>query len=208
MVALRGVSFVVPAGSCLLLAGPNGAGKTTLLRILATALRPTEGRARVCGRDVVREADRVRELCAYLGSSSGVYGALSGRENLHFAADMAGRPRAAADRWLERVGLVPVAHRPAATYSLGMRRRLSLARVGLLEPAVLLADEPFVGLDEAGVGLVRELVDEVRRRGGGVVLATHDWDRAQPLGDRVLLLRDGRPQTEGACAAASAGGLR
>jgi ABC-type multidrug transport system ATPase subunit len=109
---------------------------------------------------------------------------------------MAGRPRALANRWLERVGLGSVADRPVATYSLGMRRRLALARVGLLEPAVLLADEPFVGLDEEGVGLVRELVDEVRRRGGGVILATHDWDRAQPLGDRVLVLRDGRPQPQ------------
>ncbi len=195
VVALRGVSLTVPAGTCLLLAGPNGAGKTTLLRILATALRPTEGRARVCGWDVVREASRVREVCAYLGSG-GAYTALSGRENLHFAADMAGRPRALANRWLERVGLGSVADRPVATYSLGMRRRLALARVGLLEPAVLLADEPFVGLDEEGVGLVRELVDEVRRRGGGVILATHDWDRAQPLGDRVLVLRDGRPQPQ------------
>ncbi len=208
VVALQDVSFTVPAGTCLLLAGPNGAGKTTLLRILATSLRPTTGRARVCGWDVVREANQVREVCAYLGSSPGTYAALTGRENLHFAADMSGRPRRLADEWLERVGLGVVAHRPVASYSLGMRRRLALARVGLLQPAVLLADEPFLGLDEEGVGIVHELVHEVRRLGGGVILATHDWDRAQPLGDQVLVLRDGRPQPQTVPMEMTSGGVR
>jgi heme ABC exporter ATP-binding subunit CcmA len=192
VVALEDVSFRVREGSCLLLTGPNGSGKTTLLRILATALRPTRGRAWVCGHDVVSEGHRVREVCAYLGTSPGVYGGLTGLENLQLAADLCGRARQRAADLLERVGLQPAAHRLVSTYSLGMRRRLALARVFLQQPQVLLLDEPFVGLDNEGARLVRELVADVKERAGAVVLATHDRDRAGGLYDAVGELRAGQ----------------
>jgi heme ABC exporter ATP-binding subunit CcmA len=191
VVALRDVWLRVEAGSCLLLAGPNGAGKTTLLRVLATALRPTAGRAWVCGYDVVSQGFRVREVCAYLGTAAGVYAALTGWENLCFAADLCSRPRAVARELLARVGLEAVAHRAVSTYSLGMRRRLALARVFLQEPRVLLLDEPFVGLDEPGARLVEELVREVKGRDGAVVLATHERERARRMCDAVAVLDSG-----------------
>ncbi|MCS7236533.1 MAG: heme ABC exporter ATP-binding protein CcmA [Armatimonadota bacterium] len=192
VVALEDVSFRVREGSCLLLTGPNGSGKTTLLRILATALRPTRGRAWVCGHDVVSEGHRVREVCAYLGASSGVYGGLTGLENLQLAADLCGRPRERVPELVERVGLQPAAHRLVSTYSLGMRRRLALARLFLQGPQVLLLDEPFVGLDSEGARLVRELVSSVKEQGGAVVLATHDRDRAGGLYDAVAELQAGQ----------------
>ncbi len=191
VVALHDVWLRVREGSCLLLAGPNGAGKTTLLRILATALRPTAGRAWVCGYDVISQGPRVREVCAYLGPAPGLYSALTGWENLCFAADLCGRPRALARQLMARVGLEGVAHRAVGTYSLGMRRRLALARVFLQEPRALFLDEPFVGLDEPGVRLVEELVREVKARGGAVVLATHERERAWRMSDAVAVLRSG-----------------
>lgn len=192
VVALDGVTLRVPEGRCLLLLGPNGSGKTTLLRVLATALRPTAGRAWVCGHDVVSDGHRVREVCAYLGTSPGVYAALSGFENLCFVADLCGKPRRRVPEVLARVGLQDVAHRPVAGYSLGMRRRLALARVFLQEPRVVLLDEPFVGLDDEGAALVRELVAEVQSRGGAAVVATHDRDRALGFCDAVAELAAGR----------------
>ncbi|MFN3284862.1 MAG: ABC transporter ATP-binding protein [bacterium] len=192
VVALRGVGLRVREGTCLLLLGPNGSGKTTLLRVLATALRPTEGRAWVWGYDVVSEGHRVREVCAYLGTSPGVYAGLTGFENLCLAADLCGRPRQRVPELLAWAGLEPVAHRLTGTYSLGMRRRLALARVRLQDPQVLLLDEPFVGLDEEGARLVGELVGGIKDRGGAVVLATHDHDRARVLCDAVAELDSGR----------------
>lgn len=192
VMALENVGLRVPAGQGLLLVGPNGSGKTTLLRILATALRPTAGRAWVCGYEVASEGHRVREVCAYLGTSPGLYGALTGWENLALVAELCGRPRSAARDALAWVGLEGVAHRPVGTYSLGMRRRLALARVCLQQPRVLLLDEPFVGLDEPGWQLVRELVEAVKRRGGAAVLATHDRDRARGMCEGVAELQSGR----------------
>ncbi len=192
VVALRGVGLRVREGTCLLLVGPNGSGKTTLLRVLATALRPTEGRAWVGGYDVVSEGHRVREVCVYLGTSPGVYAGLTGFENLCLAADLCGRPRRQVPELLAWAGLEPVAYTLTGTYSLGMRRRLALARVRLQEPRVLLLDEPFVGLDEDGARLVSELVAGVKDRGGAVVLATHDHHRARALCDAVAELDSGR----------------
>jgi len=204
VVALRGVGLRVREGTCLLLLGPNGSGKTTLLRVLATALRPTEGRAWVCGYDVVSEGHRVRELCAFLGTSAGVYAGLTGFENLCLAADLCGRPRWQVAELLGWAGLEQVAHRPVRTYSLGMRRRLALARVRLQEPRVVLLDEPFVGLDEEGTRLVAELVTGVKKRGGAVVLATHDRDRARAVCDAVAELESGRLLSSGPAGLAGA----
>ncbi|MDR7447338.1 MAG: ATP-binding cassette domain-containing protein [Armatimonadota bacterium] len=204
VVALRGVGLRVGEGTCLLLLGPNGSGKTTLLRVLATALRPTEGRAWVCGYDVVSEGHRVRELCAFLGTSPGVYAGLTGFENLCLAADLCGRPRRQVAELLGWAGLEQVAHRLVRTYSLGMRRRLALARVRLQEPRVLLLDEPFVGLDEEGTRLVGELVTGIKKQKGAVVLATHDRHRARAVCDAVAELESGTLVSSGTAGLAGA----
>ncbi|MBI3975830.1 MAG: heme ABC exporter ATP-binding protein CcmA [Armatimonadetes bacterium] len=193
--ALRDLSLTVPAGSALLVVGPNGAGKTTLLRLLATALRPTAGGGTVFGCDLVREAEAVRRATVLVGAGGGMYGALSGEENLAFAAAMSGAPVGSAletAALLARVGLARVARQPVRTYSQGMRRRLALARAWLLRPRLLLLDDPFGGLDAEGTALVDALVAEVRAAGGAAVLATHEWERGLPLADRVIALADGR----------------
>lgn len=189
--AVRGVSLSLSPGSVLLLVGPNGSGKTTLLRLLATALRPTAGWAQIFGRDAVREAGAVREITAFVGSSPGLYGALSAIENLEFAAAMSGvrRPGVAS---LEAVGLNHVAHRPVRTFSQGMKRRLALARAWMRAPRLLLMDEPFNGLDADGLRVLEQFVNDVKNRRGSIVLATHEWERGLTLADSVIALVDGR----------------
>lgn len=189
--AVRTVSMTLSPGSVLLLAGANGSGKTTLLRLLATALRPTAGSARVFGHDIVREAGAVREIMAFVGTSTGLYGALSAIENLEFAAAMSG-VRSPGLTMLRSVGLDHVGRQPVRSFSQGMKRRLALARAWMRQPLLLLMDEPFNGLDEDGVSAVEQLVMSVTARGGSAVLATHDLERGLRLSDSVMALTNGQ----------------
>ncbi len=198
---MRDITLSVPAQSTLLIIGPNGAGKTTLLRLLATALRPSEGQVRIFGHDSAHDPEVMRSLIAFLGTAHGMYEALTAEENLAFAAAMSGRP-IPAPGWLDQYGLARVAHHPVRTFSQGMKRRLALARVALLEPKVLFLDEPFTGLDRDGSRLIETLMAEVKARGGSVVLATHEWERGLQLADAVTALAGGRQ-----IAASSASGL-
>lgn len=189
--AVRDVSITVPRRSVLLVVGPNGAGKTTLLRLLATAVRPSAGRAAIFGYDLVREADAVRRVTAFLGTSLGMYDALTARENLAFTAAMSGKPDIG-EAVLEHVGLGEVADRPVRTFSQGMKRRLALARPWVQAPRLLLLDDPFSGLDAQGNDLVDTLISDVIDRDGSVILATHEWGRGLSLADIVIALDRGR----------------
>lgn len=190
--AVRDVTFTLPPRSVLLVVGPNGSGKTTLLRLLATALRPTSGGAAVFGLDLVRDAASVRSMAALVGSAPGVYDLLTAAENLQFAAAMYGRPGEPVMPHLERAGLAGVAHRPVRTFSQGMKRRVALARAWLATPRLLLLDEPYGGLDRDGGQIVDVMVAETTRRGGSVVVATHEWERGVRVADMVLTLAAGR----------------
>ena len=201
--ALRDLSLTLSTASALLVVGPNGAGKTTLLRLLATSLRPSAGRTTVFGHDLVRDADAVRRITTYVGTTHGMYEGLTAKENLAFAAAMSGRPDQS-DAVLERVGLSLVAHKSLRTFSHGMKRRLALARAWMLAPRLLLLDDPFSGLDTEGTLLVDALVREVKSAGGSAVLATHEWERGLHLADLVIGLARGR-QVEAAPAAEVSG---
>ena len=183
-VALAGASIDVEAGRAVALLGPNGAGKTTLLRILATAIRPTFGRAEVDGLDVDRHPGLVRERVAYLSHATGLYDDLTARENLAFAATLLGTPDAAArvGRALADVGLAGRADDRVRGFSAGMRRRLALGRILLSQASVVLLDEPYAALDDDGMALVDLLVDAWREVGATVLIASHAADR---LRDRV-----------------------
>jgi len=189
---VRDVTFVLPPRSALLVVGPNGSGKTTLLRLLATALRPTSGGAAVFGLDLVRDAPAVRSITAFVGSALGAYDLLTAVENLQFAAAMYGRPGDPVMPHLERAGLAGVAHHPVRTFSQGMKRRLALARAWLATPRLLLLDDPYGGLDRDGGQIVDVMVAETTRRGGSVVVATHEWERGVRVADAVLALAAGR----------------
>jgi heme exporter protein A len=192
--AIRGVTLEAAAGEVLAIVGHNGSGKSTLLRIIATALRPSRGTAHVLGLDVTKHAGILRERVALLTHDVALYGDLTAEENLRFAARMLGRPadRATLDNILARVGLSHVADERARTFSSGMQRRLSIARLFLRTPDVLLLDEPFNSLDSDGVALVTTLVHETRRRGATVLLVAHDLSRGDVAADRVVAMAEGR----------------
>jgi len=191
--ALVDVSFRLRAGAVLVVAGRNGSGKSTLFRTLATAIRPDRGAATVHGFDLVRERYDVRRLVALLSHQSYLYESLTARENLAIAARFLGRGDI--DGMLDRVGLLPRADDAVATFSAGMRKRLSFARVLLQDPKVVLLDEPYGQLDPEGFVLVDEVVRGLRARGATVLMATHQVERGKGLADEFMLLEGGRVAT-------------
>jgi daunorubicin resistance ABC transporter ATP-binding subunit len=201
VVALDGLDLEVEAGSVFGLLGPNGAGKTTLVRILATLLRPTAGRARVLGRDVVAEPLAVRRRIGLAGQFAAVDAELTGRENVEMVARLYRLPgaeaRRRADEVLERFGLVEAAGRRASTYSGGMRRRLDLAAGLIGRPPVVLLDEPTTGLDPRSRQELWRIVDELHREGTTVLLTTQYLEEADRLAQRIALVDHGRIAAHG-----------
>ncbi|HUP21720.1 MAG TPA: heme ABC exporter ATP-binding protein CcmA [Thermoanaerobaculia bacterium] len=198
--ALAHVDLEVAAGDLVLLAGANGSGKTTLLRLIAGLLRPSAGSLRVFGLDPVAEPLAVRRRLSVVGHQPFLYGELSARETLALWNRLLERPWPAATipELLEAVGLEDAASREVRTFSAGMRKRLSLARVRLERPRLLLLDEPFAALDQDGQDLVDRWISEFRDDGGAVVMASHDLSRASGHGARAVLLRSGQAVWTGA----------
>jgi heme exporter protein A len=199
--ALVRVSFRLAKGEIAMLAGRNGSGKSTLLRVLATALRPDLGTARVAGLDTVADRDEVRRRVALLDHRSHVYDVLSALENLEILSRFLGDGSLNRERLmavLDEVGLADRAGDPVAAFSAGMRKRLSLARVLLKTPEVALLDEPYGELDPPGFRLVDGVLDRLRRRGATVLMATHLVERGREHCDRALVLSGGGVEWDGA----------
>ena len=170
---LRGLTFSLPRGGCLLVTGPNGSGKTTLLRLLAGLTAPTRGTLTV---------DAMRSRLGYLAHEPLLYRELTGLENLELFGRLYRIPerRERIGMLLERFGIWEARGEPVADYSRGMVQRLALCRALLHEPELLVLDEPFTALDEQGAELLdRELASLAGE--ATLVVSTHDPDRMEPL---------------------------
>jgi heme ABC exporter ATP-binding subunit CcmA len=191
---LEGVSLDVHGGETVGLLGPNGTGKTTLLKILATVIRPTRGAARVAGHDCTREREHVRREVGLLAHESHLYNDLTAMENLAFWQRFAGeRVRTDSLRAvLAEVELDDCADLRVRTFSAGMKRRLSLARLCLGHPRVLLLDEPFSSLDQRARKWLEQYLQAFAARGGTILMATHAFGRELDVADRLVILVGGR----------------
>ncbi|HEX7192714.1 MAG TPA: heme ABC exporter ATP-binding protein CcmA [Thermoanaerobaculia bacterium] len=190
--ALSDINFQAREGSVIMVAGRNGSGKSTLFRVLSTAIRPDRGRALVGGFNVLREREDVRKITALLSHYSYLYESLTARENLRVAAEHLGVGRNGLMSILERVNLAQRADDPVSTFSAGMRKRVSFARVLLQQPRVVMLDEPYGQLDPEGFVLVDEVVRELKAKGTTVLIATHQLERGASLADDALMLDAGR----------------
>ena len=196
-VAVDSLDLIVRRGEMLGLLGPNGAGKTTTIRVLNTLLPLQGGSIEVFGLDVRRQAMAVRRVLGYVPQQLSIEGALTGRENVAWFArlfDVPRRERAArVAEVLEMVDLTEAADRLAATFSGGMVRRLELAQALINRPALLVLDEPTVGLDPVARDSVWERVQQMQdEHGMTVLLTTHYMEEADALCDRVALMHRGR----------------
>ena len=202
--ALVDVSFHVPPATVVMVAGRNGAGKSTLFRVLSTAIRPDRGTATIGGFDIVRHRYDVRKVTAMLAHQSYLYEALTAKQNLEIVADHLGVSREGMGDLLEQVGLSSRADDAVSTFSAGMRKRLSFARVLLQKPSVVLLDEPYGALDPPGFDLVDRVILALKKRGTTILMATHQWERGAKLSDRALVLDQGRVTWQGPAAEALA----
>ncbi|MGI5169758.1 ATP-binding cassette domain-containing protein [Spirillospora sp. CA-253888] len=194
--AVRGIDFAVRPGEVFGFLGPNGAGKSTTINMLCTLLRPTAGRARVAGHDVVGERDDVRRNIGLVFQDPTLDGYLTGEQNLRFHAELYGVPRArTAERMrqvLEMVGLWDRRGDRVETYSGGMKRRLEIARGLLHSPRVLFLDEPTVGLDPQTRSSIWEYIRHLKDAEQiTIFLTTHYMDEAENC-DRIAIMEQGR----------------
>lgn len=201
--AVDGVDLQIPPGEIFGFLGPNGAGKSTTVRMLTTLLRPTGGRARVAGFDIVAEADSVRRNIGVALQDAAIDPLMTGAELLQLQAVLYGLPRSQhrtkANELLERVGLTAAADRRVGTYSGGMRRRLDLALSLIHEPSVLFLDEPTTGLDPMSRISLWEEIRRLNNDGTTVLLTTQYLEEADQLAERIaiidhgVIVRKGRP---------------
>jgi len=195
--AVVGVDLTAYAGDSTALLGRNGAGKSTTMRVLAGVVPPTAGSVVVAGRDVRVDPLAVKRHVGYCPDVGGLVPRATPWEHLQLAARLRRLPTGP-DGWeqrarhlLERFELASVAHRVTSGFSHGMGRRLSVVLAALHEPAVLLLDEPFDGVDPVGVEATMEIISDARARGACVLVSTHLRELAVEACTSVTVLRGG-----------------
>ena len=195
LLALNNLNLTIEEGDCFGFIGPNGAGKSTTIKILATLLQPTWGEARICGYVVGYESRKIRPLIGYVPDSFGAYEDMVVQEYLEFfgaAYDINGAKR---KQMVEDVlNLTDLAYKrdtQVDSLSKGMQQRLSLARVLLHDPKVLLLDEPASGLDPRARIEIRELLKELKKMGKTILISSHILPELADLCNKVGIIERG-----------------
>jgi ABC-2 type transport system ATP-binding protein len=199
--AVDGVSLKIEKGTVYAILGPNGAGKTTTVRMLATLLQPDAGHAHILGRDLVQQADAVRQLISLTGQFASLDEDLTGMENLIMIARLIGytrkKAKVRAEELLGAFDLEGAAKRQVKKYSGGMRRRIDIAASIIVKPKLLFLDEPTTGLDPRSRNQVWEIVRALTKTGTTVLLTTQYLDEADQLADQIAVIDQGRMIAEG-----------
>ncbi|MUK87866.1 ATP-binding cassette domain-containing protein [Ornithinibacillus sp. L9] len=196
---LKGVDFEVQRGEIFALLGSNGAGKTTAVNIFSTLLKPDGGEVSICGFDVQRNPEHVRQSISLTGQFAALDDMQTGRENLMMIAKLRGvsNPAQVTDNLLAKFNLTDAANRRADKYSGGMKRRLDIAMSLIGTPAVIFLDEPTTGLDPEARIEVWDTVKELSEGGTTILLTTQYLEEAEQLADRIAILHGGKIITTG-----------
>jgi ABC-2 type transport system ATP-binding protein len=196
--AVDDLSLTVPAGSIYGFIGPNGSGKTTTLRMIMHILLPDRGEIEVLGSTDTRAA---RDRVSYLPEERGLYKKMTIRRLLRYYARLKGGTRAgidaAIDEWMGRMELPGILDRQIETLSKGMSQKVQFVSTVVSNPALLILDEPFSGLDPVNQQVLKDAVLELRRRGTTVVFSTHDMATAEKMCDRIFMIFRGRKVLDG-----------
>ncbi len=182
---LNDISFSIPSGCIYGVVGNNGSGKTVLMKCICGFMKCDKGKILVNEKQVGREVDFPDRLGVII-ETPGFIPNLTGYKNLKILASLKGRiGKREIRETLEKVGLAPDMKKPVAKYSLGMRQRLGIAQAIMEDPAVLVLDEPFNGLDRYGVVEIRTLLKELKAEGKSILLASHNAQDIEELCDQV-----------------------
>jgi ABC-2 type transport system ATP-binding protein len=200
-IALKDVTFSVPAGQICGLLGPNGAGKTTLFRLLMGILKATEGKLLIDGRDAFEDRVEVKRLIGFLPDEPVFYSYLSGMEVLELSAAMHGLDvPATVSRIVPIMGKLRLAediNNYAEDYSRGMKKKLGLLLAMLHQPKLLVLDEPTNGLDVESIHLFYDLIFETAQRGTTVLFSTHLMDHVTKLCSHAVIINEGTVVAKG-----------
>jgi ABC-2 type transport system ATP-binding protein len=194
--ALDNLSLQVGKGELFGLLGPNGAGKTTTINILCGLLKPSSGKASICGYDVQKDTSKVKELLGVCIQETAIYPYLTGAENIDLFGNLHTMDKATKktrqSMLLKKMGLTEDAKRKAAKYSGGMKRRLSLILALIHDPQVIFLDEPTVAMDPQSRRAVWDLIQELKTQNKTIILTTHYMEEAEELCDRVGIIDHGK----------------
>ncbi len=190
---LRDIDLEIRRGEFVAVLGANGAGKSTLLKVIATLTRASTGELRLFGRTVTRESADLRARIGLIAHQSMLYRELTARENLRFFAKLygIGKPTERVELLLDVIGLSNRGNDPIKSFSRGMVQRVAIARALLHDPELMLADEPFDGLDAPSVAATQGLLTHLHQSGKTIVLVNHDISQSLALAQRIVVLRDG-----------------
>lgn len=194
--AVKGVNFEVQQGEIFSLLGPNGAGKSTTISMLSCLLQPSEGDACVMGHSVRKEAQAVKSAIGIVPQDIALYGDLSARDNLSFWGRMYGlRGKTLGkrvDEVLEIIGLVERQRDRVDKFSGGMKRRVNIGAALMHKPAVIIMDEPTVGIDPQSRRHILDNIKELNSQGMTVLYTTHYMEEAQELSDHIAIMDQGK----------------
>ncbi|MBL9205087.1 MAG: ATP-binding cassette domain-containing protein [Opitutaceae bacterium] len=204
IMAVQDVSFTCHPGRIYGLLGANGAGKTTTLRMLATLLKPTHGTATVAGLSVTERPAEVRAQVGFLAASTALYARLTARETLAYFGRLNGLPAAEVAARTQRLADDLEMHefldRRVDKFSTGMKQKTSIARTLIHDPAVIIFDEPTLGLDVMAARTILRFVRDCKARGKTVIYSTHIMSEVEKLCDTIGIIHGGRLLAEGSLA--------
>lgn len=199
--ALKSLDFTLEEGSSIALLGPNGAGKSTAIKVMTTLLPPDGGAFNYKGEDLFAQPHKIRQLLGYVSQEMAMDKMLTGKEFMRFCAGILHLPwKTHGDRamaLLDEMGLSEAADRQVGTYSGGMKRRLDLASALLHDPKVLVLDEPTTGLDIDAREKIWGLIKNFMKKGGSLILASHDFREVDELAENVLIMKAGEVAASG-----------
>ncbi len=199
--AVEQLNLAVERGEFFGFLGPNGAGKTTTIRMLTGLLRPTTGRVLIGGNedgpgyDIAVDPEKAKAMTGYVPDQPYVYEKLTGYEFVHFVGGLYDIPPKEVERKIEQYfsmfNLTDATHHLLESYSHGMRQKVVMTGALVHDPAVLILDEPMVGLDPRSARLVKDLLKQKSREGMTIFLSTHTLDVAEELCDRIGIVQRG-----------------
>jgi len=198
-VAVDGISFEVPRGCVYGILGPNGAGKTTTLRMINDVIAPDAGEIVVL--DGKRPGRDSAAFIGYLPEERGLYPKMRVLDIIQFMAELrglaAGEAKRRAAAWLERLGLAQWGKNRVQELSKGMQQKVQFATALIHEPAIVILDEPWSGLDPINAEVLRQVVDEIRQSGRTVLFSTHQMEQAEKVCDAVCIIARGKKVIDG-----------
>jgi len=195
LIAVNRLNLTVARGEIFGFIGPNGAGKTTTLRMMSGILSPTEGSVIIDGLDMAKEPEKAKQRIGYIPDRPFLYEKLTGMEFLKFRADLFGVKeglfKEKAESLFNQFSLYDWRDDLIESYSHGMKQRLTISAALLHDPKVLVIDEPMVGLDPAGMRMIKNLFRELGKKGTTLFMSTHTLSVAEDLCDRIGVLHKG-----------------